>query len=97
MVSPIRFWLSSERTVTVAATREEVARLAQAAATGKLALSLVSEFAGETGLIEVNGNSLLGIEDQPEVVAAVPEMVCTVKTRKGAELIDTGVSTPCTN
>ena len=85
------------RTVTVAATREEVARLAQAAATGKLALSLVSEFAGETGLIEVNGNSLLGIEDQPEVVAAVPEMVCTVKTRKGAELIDTGVSTPCTN
>ena len=86
------------RTVTVAATREQVARLAQAAATGKLALSLVSsEDAGATGLIEVNGNSLLGITEQPEVAAVVaePEKVCTITTNKGG--VKTVEPIPCTN
>ena len=86
------------RTVTVAAVREQVARLAQAAATGKLALSLVSENAvALQGKIEVDSNSLLGITDQPVVMAAEPEKVCTIKTRKGADVIDSGIATPCTN
>lgn len=84
------------RTVTVAATREQVARLAQAAATGKLALSLVSGADnGDVALVEVDGNSLLGITDQPEIVAAAPERVCTIKTRKGAEVVETPIA--CTN
>lgn len=85
------------RTVTVAATRERVARLAQAAATGKLALSLVTyvDATADAGKIEVNSNSLLGIAEQPEVVVAEPQRVCTIKTRKGADVIETPI--PCTN
>ena len=84
------------RTVTVAATREQVARLAQAAATGKLALSLVSGAdTSDAGLVEVDGNSLLGITDQPEIAAVEPEKVCSIKTRKGADVADTPI--PCTN
>jgi len=88
------------RTVTVAATRGQVARLAQAAATGKLALSLVNGAdTADTGTIEVNGNSLLGITDAPEVVEAVvvDQKVCYVKTRKGGEKVDSDIPTPCLN
>ena len=84
------------RTVTVAALREQVARLAQAAATGKLALSLVAENAAALqGKIEVDSNSLLGITDAPLVVAAEPAKICTIKTRKGSDVIETAI--PCTN
>ncbi len=84
------------RTVTVAAMREQVARLAQAAATGKLALSLVNGTdSADVGLVEVDGNSLLGITDQPEIAAVEPEKVCSVKTRKGADVVDTPIR--CTN
>ena len=86
------------RTVTVAATREQVARLAQAAATGDLALSLVSGAdLSDAGLIEVNGKSLLGIVDQPEVatIVAEPEKVCTITTNKGG--VRTVEPIPCTN
>jgi pilus assembly protein CpaB len=91
---------SVARTVTVAATQEQVARLAQAAATGKLALSLVSGAGTADGTtIEVDSNSLLGITDAPAVVevAVEAERVCTVKNRKGTEMVDTGIPTPCTN
>ena len=84
------------RTVTVAAVRGQVARLAQAAATGKLALSLVSANAAAVeGNIEVDSNSLLGIVEQPVVAAAEVEKVCTVKTRKGADVSEMPI--PCTN
>jgi pilus assembly protein CpaB len=87
------------RTVTVAAVREQVARLAQAAATGKLALSLVSGADNGDAMVEVDSNSLLGITEAPaEVVAVVePEKVCYIKTRKGGELVDTDIPTACTN
>lgn len=85
----------SARTVTVAGTPEQVARLAQAQATGKLAMSLVaSPDDAVSGLVEVDGNSLLGIE-QKEVIAAEAPEVCTIKTRKGADLVETPI--PCTN
>ena len=83
------------RTVTVAATPEQVARLAQAQATGRLALSLVG--AGDETVnaqIEVDGNGLLGIQEQ-QIVAVEVEKVCTVKTRKGADVLEMPI--PCSN
>lgn len=83
------------RTVTVEASPEQVARLAQAQATGRLALSLVG--AGDTaveGLVEVDNQSLLGIQQQ-EVVRAEPQRVCTIKTRKGADVVEIPIA--CTN
>ena len=83
------------RTVTVAATPEQVARLAQAQATGRLSMSLVADSSdGVAGLVEVDGNKLLGIEKQ-EVVAVEVEEKCSVKTRKGADVVEMPI--PCTN
>ncbi len=83
-------------TVTVEASREQVARLAQAQATGRLTLSLVGANDGmtDTNLVEVNSQTLLGIEKQ-EVAAVTPDKVCTIKTRKGAEMVETEIA--CTN
>ena len=83
------------RTVTVEATTQEVARLAQAQATGRLALSLVGTGdVAETASVEVDSNSLLGIVPQEEV-AVIAEKVCSIKTRKGADVVATPI--PCTN
>ena len=83
------------RTVTVAATPEQVARLAQAQATGRLAMSLVGnpDDAVE-GLVEVDGKSLLGIEEKEVVAVEAPE-VCTVRTRRGDSVVE--IPIPCTN
>jgi pilus assembly protein CpaB len=88
------------RTVTVAASPESIGRLAQAAATGKLSLSLVGN--GDSDVVqakvEVNNEQLLGIVKAAPVAAAPapePDKVCTVKTRKGADVVDTPI--PCTN
>lgn len=87
------------RTVTVAASPEEVARLAQAAATGRMALSLVGvgDESVDNGTIEVDSNALLGILPEQQVVAAeVPvEKICTVRNRKGTEVTETQIE--CTN
>ena len=89
---------SSAQTVTVAATPEQVARLAQAQATGQLTLSLAKD-SSETidGLVETNTKSMLGIvqeEIAPEVVA--PEVKkCYAKQRSGGVLVDTDVEIPC--
>lgn len=83
------------RTVTVAASAEQVARLAQAQATGRLAMSLVASSADAVnGLVEVDRNKLLGVEQQEVVAVEAPE-VCTIKTRKGPDVIE--VPIPCTN
>ncbi|MEN9411089.1 MAG: Flp pilus assembly protein CpaB [Pseudomonadota bacterium] len=86
------------QTVTVQATPEQVARLAQAQATGRLALSLVGQ-PGDVidGTVEVNMESLLGI-NAPEEVAEVEvqaEKVCTIRNRKGGEVVE--IPIPCTN
>lgn len=81
------------RTVTVEATPEQVARLAQAQATGGLALSLVGS--GDTVAaddVEIDQNALLGIE-QTEVAPIQAERVCTVRTRKGADVVE--IPVPC--
>jgi pilus assembly protein CpaB len=86
------------QTVTVAATPEQVARLAQAQATGQLTLSLARD-ASETveGTIETDTNAMLGIViEAPEVVAPqVVEKVCYAKQRSGGVLVDTDVVIPC--
>ncbi len=84
------------RTVTVEASPIQVAALAQAQNTGSLSLSLVG--AEDDTVVEdevaINQNVLLGIEAQR--VAEVEEnRVCTIRTRRGAEIIETPIS--CTN
>lgn len=83
------------QTVTVQATQEQVARLAQAQATGKLALSLVgADTQTIAGQIEVDSASLLGIVAQ-EAVQVEAEKVCTIRNRKGGEVVE--IPIPCTN
>ncbi|MCX8508749.1 MAG: Flp pilus assembly protein CpaB [Rhodobacteraceae bacterium] len=84
------------RTVTVEATSEQVAALAQAQQSGRLTLALVGT--GDTadvGAIEVDRNSLLGITEAAPAPVAAPEKVCTIKTNKGGEVVETQI--PCTN
>ncbi len=85
----------ANRTMTVAATPEQVARLAQAQATGRLVMSLVGVGDAATeGLIEVDSAGLLGIA--PVVQAEVEvDKVCTIRTRKGDQVLD--IPIPCTN
>jgi pilus assembly protein CpaB len=83
------------RTVTVEATPQEVASLAQAQSTGRLSLSLVgAEEVSAAEVVQVDQNDLLGIvEAAPEIVEK--EEVCTTKIRRGAEVIEQEI--PCTN
>lgn len=84
------------RTVTVAATPEQVARLAQAQSTGRLSMSLVGSGAEVlTERIEVDTNSMLGIVREEVVVEAPVEVekVCTIKSRRGGEEVETVI--PC--
>ncbi|RBI76959.1 Flp pilus assembly protein CpaB [Roseovarius sp. TE539] len=85
------------RTVTVSARPQQVAALAQAQATGRLSLSLVG--VGDTSVsevVEVDQRRLLGIaEAAPEAPEAPKKEVCTIRTRRGSEVIETQI--PCTN
>lgn len=88
------------QTVTVAATPEQVARLAQAQSTGQLTLSLARD-ASETveGTVEIDTKSMLGIVDEvqaPEVVVEEKQK-CYAKQRSGGVLVDTDVEIPCQN
>lgn len=85
------------RTVTVAISPNQVASLAQAQSTGRLSLSLVGvgDDAQIAQNIEVNQRDLLGIEERAEAPAMVEEKVCTIRTRRGAEVVNLPI--PCTN
>ncbi|WP_375280311.1 Flp pilus assembly protein CpaB [Pseudooctadecabacter sp.] len=84
------------RTVTVQVSPDEVAALAQAQATGKLSLSLVGrEDDTIAGAIEVDQASLLGIVPQAPAPQIEREQVCTIRTRRGAEVVE--IPIPCTN
>ncbi len=87
--------LAAPKAMTVAASPEQVARLAQGQATGRLSVSLVAknDTTVHAGPIEVDGNKLLGITQDATPVAQ--EKVCTIKTRKGADVIE--IPIPCTN
>lgn len=84
------------RTVTVEVTPAQVGALALAQSTGSLSLSLVG-IADDTvsAGVEVDQASLLGIQAiAPE---EVPEeaKVCTIRTRRGAEVVE--IPIPCSN
>jgi pilus assembly protein CpaB len=86
------------RTVTVEVSPQQVAALAQAQATGSLSLSLVGLTDDSVAqVIEVDQRALLGIVETAPVIEEAPEVaqVCTIRERKGAEVIETPVE--CTN
>lgn len=89
---------SVAKTVTVAATPEQVARLAQAQATGRLTLSLAADATEIVeGTVETNTNSMLGIvkeEVAPEVVV-VEKKKCFAKQRSGGQVVETDIEIPC--
>lgn len=80
------------QTVTIQAGAESVARLAQAQATGRLSLALVGQGdqpALNPDQIVADSGSLLGN------VAVVEEKSCSIKTRRGSEVIEMPIA--CTN
>ena len=84
------------RTVTVAARPDQVAKLAQAQSTGRLSLSLVG--AGDdtiASVAEVDQRTLLGLSEIEAAPEKVEEQVCTIRTRRGAEVVE--IPIPCTN
>lgn len=84
------------RTVTVSARPEQVAALAQAQSTGRLTLSLVgAEDDTVASVIEVDQRSLLGLTAIEAPQQAEKEKVCTIRTRRGAEVVE--IPIPCTN
>lgn len=84
------------KTVTVAADRGAVASLAQAQSTGQLSLALVG-YDDDRGdeVIEVDQNALLGRQATETPQAVEEEQVCTIRTRRGAEVVE--IPIPCTN
>ncbi|NOR31473.1 MAG: Flp pilus assembly protein CpaB [Sulfitobacter sp.] len=84
------------QTVTVAVKPNQVAALAQAQSTGKLSLSLVgAEDDTVAASIEVDQRTLLGIETETAKAEIEKEKVCTIRTRRGAEVME--IPIPCTN
>ncbi|MFK5998424.1 MAG: Flp pilus assembly protein CpaB [Rhodobacterales bacterium] len=83
------------KTVTVAVSPRTVASLAQAQSTGKLLLSLRGVNDNTTSdPIEVTQNDLLGRQNT-QIAAPKVEKICTIKTRKGSEVVE--VPIPCSN
>ena len=83
------------RTVTVEVTPTQVAALAQAQATGSLTLALVGASDDTvTQQVEIDQRVLLGIEREAVIEAEVEES-CTIRTRRGAEVVE--IPIPCTN
>lgn len=84
------------RTVTVSATPQQVAALAQAQATGRLSLSLVGATDDTVAdVIEVDQTRLLGIQARAEPAPEREEERCVVRSRRGSEVVITEI--PCTN
>lgn len=84
------------RTVTVAARPVQVAALAQAQTTGRLSLSLVgAEDDTIAAAVEVDQRALLGLDAQIAAPTKVEPEVCTIRTRRGAEVVE--IPIPCTN
>ncbi|APX12081.1 Flp pilus assembly protein CpaB [Tateyamaria omphalii] len=84
------------QTVTVAVAPAQVAKLAQAQSTGRLSLSLVgAEDDTVAGAIEVDQRALLGIETKEVKVEIEEEKTCSIRTRRGAEVVQ--IPIPCTN
>lgn len=88
---------AAPKTMTVAASPEQVARLTQGQATGQLSVALVGKAEDEPAApIEVSNCQLLGTCQEVTLAPApVAERVCTIRTRKGADVVE--IPIPCTN
>jgi pilus assembly protein CpaB len=82
------------RNVTVEATPQQVAALAQAQTTGRLSLALVgvSDEGAAAEVAEMNQRSLLGIQVEEPVEAAPEPERCTIRTRRGGEVVEIPVA-----
>ncbi|SDN48274.1 pilus assembly protein CpaB [Lutimaribacter pacificus] len=84
------------RTVTVAVRPEQVASLALAQTTGRLSLALVgTDDDTVSEAIEIDQAKLLGLAAAPVVEQEAKKEVCTIRTRRGAEVVE--IPIPCTN
>ncbi len=84
------------RTVTVEASPQQVAALAQAQSTGRLSLALVgAEDETVAQSVEMDQRTLLGITAAPVVEQQREPEVCSIRTRRGAETVE--IPIPCTN
>jgi len=84
------------RNVTVEVTPQQVAALAQAQSTGRLSLSLIGSMDDTVAeAVEIDQRTLLGIAFQAPEPEAVPEQVCSVRTRRGSDIVE--IEIPCTN
>lgn len=84
------------RTVTVAASPQQVASLAQAQSTGRLTLSLMA--ANDTTIaqaVEVDQRSLLGISRREQQAEKKSLQICTTRVRRGSDVVE--IPIPCTN
>lgn len=82
------------RTITITAEPSDIAALTQAQASGTLTLALVG--VGDDTIsdaVQVSTDALLG--EREEVVQTAAPEICTVRARRGGEVIVTQV--PCTN
>ncbi|MCK0138325.1 Flp pilus assembly protein CpaB [Aliiroseovarius sp. F47248L] len=77
------------RTVTVEVTPRQVAALAQAQSSGRLSLALVgTQDQTVTSSVEVGQSEIRGD------IVGVQEEICTVRTRRGGEIIETQIACP---
>ncbi len=86
--------VAAARTVTVEASPQQAAALAQAQGSGRLSLALVG--AGDTTpveAIEMTQDKLLGIVREERVVET--EQKCHIRTRRGGDMVL--IEIPCTN
>ncbi|TVP70968.1 MAG: Flp pilus assembly protein CpaB [Rhodobacteraceae bacterium] len=85
--------VTAARTVTVEASPEQAAALAQAQSSGRLSLALVGiGDTAEVGAIEMTQDRLLGIVREQQREA---DQKCHIRTRRGGELVV--IEIPCTN
>ncbi|WP_267633622.1 Flp pilus assembly protein CpaB [Frigidibacter sp. RF13] len=86
------------RTITIEGSIDQVNALTLAQNSGRLTLALVGatddSSASAVGS-EIDRKTLLGIEDAPAPVVVEEEKICTIKTNKGGEIVETQI--PCTN
>ncbi|NDV49088.1 MULTISPECIES: Flp pilus assembly protein CpaB [Roseobacteraceae] len=84
------------RSVTVAATPQEIASLAQAQSSGRLSLSLMNANDQTVAdVIEVDQRVMLGLEPPEEQQKQALAQTCTTRVRRGGEVAD--IPIPCTN
>lgn len=84
------------RTVTVTGSPEQVAELTYAQSAGRLSLTLVgAEDDTIAAVMEVDQRSLFGLGAIEAPQAVEEEKVCTIRTRRGAEVVN--IPIPCSD